>query len=478
MHFKPYSIKWRLPGLSVEYYTVAPFNPNYWPRRQQQQSAKFTCCFSTTSVNCDKITNLDSNSHNNQQQDYFSNSSNTSMFLRRLLNSLRELESSIGFSQQSLQHKLQSSMPLLNEALKFQHGNENLVQSLQLKLSLTSLNTASFSQSPSYSNKPFFEKIRQKLIREQQTLFNQFEILSQTDDPSSLVPQTFQSVWPRESFLILLIAHLMSPRLVNNRVKTDQLEPVRKHLFMLLNIIQLIRDGAHTRIFGEEEQHLPTEEEVVDGSSQIDHYRWSILKGNFYFYNMTYNLMRLNMKNVTELMTNSLQDLITIQYWLEREAITRLTRQCSIDQGGRQYYMTTMAPSVRLQFATGQLMSVWQHVVVHRDISLLSNGCHAIAYLLGKDNQSEYRVAQQLGTSLATIISLLDDYCFLKVKCHHFPKSLNSSPEKWSLERHLNFLLRLPVLMYLKEANSNAELHLPLSETNCNTIVCNVSALV
>src|SRR5699024_2772064 len=107
------------------------------------------------------------------------------------------------------------------------------------------------------------------------------------------------------------------------------------------------------------------------------------------------------------LMSGAMQDISGIQFWMEKEAESQLIRQTNTQQ-------LIMSLAVRQQLATGQLMPVWQSVLVAREASLLSNACQAVAYLLGKDSQTEYTAAQQLGFTLAHMFSLLEDFFVLK----------------------------------------------------------------
>src|SRR5699024_1806595 len=63
-------------------------------------------------------------------------------------------------------------------------------------------------------------------------------------------------------------------------------------------------------------------------------------------------------------------------------------------------------------------------------------------------------------------------FCYLKHECQ---VAGLDSPERWPAVRHFNFLLRLPVLLYLKEAAINSRLQLPATETECHNLAINVS---
>lgn len=259
---------------------------------------------------------------------------------------------------------------------------------------------------------------------------------------------------------------------------------------MLLNIIQMTRKGSRSRI--DVDMNASTNQtlsinkgkstlnELTDLShststsscpsfSSIEPYRWSILKGNFYYYNVTYSLLRLNMSNVTQLMTGALQDMTGIQFWLEKEAREHIIK-CHPDRPN----CLQLSNAVRRQLAAGQLMAVWQSVLTAQEASLLANGCQSVAYLLGKDGEAKFTAAGQLGLMLTLIFSLMEDYWMLK--CGGQSKSFHPSQiENWSTVRHLNFLLRLPVLLYIKEAAAKPHLKLTHTEIDCQQLVRNVS---
>ena len=390
----------------------------------------------------------------------------------RLIGSFRDLESSMGTSQKTLLNSLRSSMPLLkpsSEGTTTDAGEQtpnpdtfNMIQSLELKHALSSME--SDSPKPFSSLGKNLERFQQKLLQDEQQMLENDQTIWDSNCAATMRP--FKLFRPKDSFLVLLAAHLMNPKLMSTN-SDKQNDPVQKHLFMLLNIVQLIRDGSRSRLEATEQKNTDINNNQLTNSttSKTSQYRWSILKGSFYFYNVTYTLMKLNMKNVTHLMSNALQDISSIQFWLENEANARLVCQPSTGQ-------LEMSPVVRHQFATGQLMPVWQSVLAAQEASLLVNAFQSTAYLLGKDSQADYAAAQCLGTTLAQILSLLDDFCHLKQVCSSMQID---PPEQWTVTQHFNFLLKLPVLLYIKEASDKASLELSATETDCNKLARNVS---
>lgn len=455
-----------------------------------------------SSANVDLLTSSDVLSSSSSSSSISSTPSEP-LFLRQLLLSLREVEASVGTSQRSLQADLQTSMPLLKPSMiretisrpsacsttanrqandDHQSGEKcslNLVQSMQLKMALSSLHDQSSSPKPFGGLTQSLEKF-QKLIDDEQQLCLENELGTNWEDSGNnslndLTLPSFGAIRPKESFLALLVAHLMNPR-IN---ASEQNEPIRRHLYMLLNIIQMTRNGSRSRIdVNDDNDTTVSSENNNNGKSSltdvhcasslpsIKPYRWSILKGNFYYYNVTYSLMRLNMKNVTQLMSSALQDITGIQFWLEKEARERLTKQ-----SGKGSHLE-MNNTVRQQLASGELLSVWASVLAAQEATLLANGCQSVAYLLGKDEgEAHFAAAGKLGLALTHIFSLLDDYCTLKDQ----REQLLRTSENWSAVGHLHFLLRLPVLLYLKEAAVKPHFNLDKSETECHQIVKNVS---
>lgn len=446
------------------------------------------------------------------------------LFLRQLSMALRDVETTIGISQRSLQDVLQKSMPLLKPSMISETFNEakssntktgpssdnhqkkcslNLIQSMQLKMALSSLETN--SPNPFGGLTQSLEKF-QKLIDDEQQLYLENEP-TDCDDMSmanEFPLRSFHSIRPKESFLSLIVAHLMNPQLSTADNDSKPHDPIRRHLFMLLNIIQMTRKGSRSRIdvdhnatspassaqtpadinvkgksssspggLANSPPSLPPSTSSSSSFPSMEPYRWSILKGNFYYYNVTYSLMRLNMSNVSQLMGAALQDMTGIQFWLEREARQQITA-CHPQAPAS---CLQLSGAVRRQLAAGQLMAVWASVLAAQQATLLANGCQSVAYLLGKDaGQAPFTAAGQLGHVLTHLFALIEDYWTLKLGGK--AAVANHTTEHWSAVRHLHFFLRLPVLLYLKEASSSERSHrfkLAPTETDCQQLVRNVS---
>lgn len=353
----------------------------------------------------------------------------------RFRQSIREMEASIGYDREAIRANMSKSMPSLSKWIS--DGTRSVkVQLLNTKSELNLHGPDSGGQGETDSLSPLSPfLVSPQYLRNLQ----QQEEWDWWPSETHSTGRPLHSVLPSETFWILAITSLINARLFPHHRRFDLKVllsdtgqcSLRQYVFRLLNIAHLIREGANTRV------DSGADDEPGGKKARL-------VRGNFLLYNVTYNLMRLNMASVTELMSDSLRDLTQVGYWLDQHCHASF------------HHSARLSDTLLGQLAGGHLVAHWHRVVAMRDASLLANACQCMAYLLGKEPQSEqYRDVHRLASHLAYVLSLLDDYYCLK---HHYPLvATQQNLKHWNTGHYLRFILRLPVLLHLQESQAEPQ---------------------
>lgn len=429
-------------------------------------SSKLCCwwCDGTVS-NCRQL------SSNQHQQDGRS-------FLQNFSDCIQEIEQCLGFDTNTIRANINKSIPEFAQLvssgknqmfqmdhLKYRQSDYNELVTSSLSPFLLSPNyNANFQQDDSKENSSNCDLLLSNLLG------NNSDSVDKT-----LQRTTFDSIRPDETFWILTVATLINTGL---SASFDRLDynllfggrntdpPLKQYIFLLLNIVQLIRDGSRSRLVTEE--FVSSVDNCLTEATYKN--RLQLLKGNFFLYNFTYNLMKLNIANITELMSGSLRDITHVHYWMEKQCTEMFSDSSTLKLNDLFVH----------QLADGSLISKWNMMVSMREASLLGNGCQSMAYLLGKEPEShQYRDVQRLGNNLAYIQSLVEDYFHLKFYYRTIVQSKRNYRQTmfkhWTSDDYLCFMLRLPVLLYFKEKYSaKGSLDKCQQDYNCQTLIIEV----
>lgn len=416
------------------------------------------------------------------------------VFLQHIHESVYQLESSVGCTQQRLNDNLQmlftsidtlkgrqnnteataenqfsSHGPpkrLSNDPIKNRKYINKIIESVQMKYSTQiKLNSSSFCSSSSsfvagihniqQANqaqilKPLIEmiddQINEHVLPDQ--IFNTH--LSRGAPPKSNLnhlPENLKSVFPKDFFMLFVMAKLLMTNIFSSGLMNAcaQLSPteqndLNRHLFFVLNIIHLMKLAIdNRRSFSIGVKSMSSSSKFKNTLSEI------LIFGNVCFYNITYMLMKLNIQNISELISCTLKDFTTIEYSIEKE-IPNFFR---LDQIEGQEDELNLSPAFFEMLCSGQLLGNYHQLFHYQQLNLLPIGCKAIAHLFGTNVHYDRHLIQMLGYNLASTLTLVDDYYCLK---YAYPADttdlslLTAGPSQ-----AMSLLLRLPVLLHLKE---------------------------
>lgn len=417
-------------------------------------------------------------------------------FLQHLHESVYQLESAVGCTQRRLGDNLQMLFTSL-DTLKSRHYNtmataesefsgvrpappqrlptdpiknreyiNQIIDSVQMKYStqinfnsssspsfpgnnslFASMNMAPQASAEAPMEKPLIEmiddQINEHVLPDQ--VFNTH--LSRGAPPKSNLnplPGNLQAIFPKDYFMLfvmakLLMTNIFSSGLVNACAQLSPTEQndLNRHLFFLLNIINLMQKAIDNR----RALNIGPKSPKSSSSSSVSEV---LIFGNVCFYNITYMLMKLNMQNISELISATLKDFTTIEYSIDKE----MPNFFVWDKAAGDDLELVITPAFFEMLCSGQLLHNWHQMFHYQQLNLLATGCQAIAYLFGKEVQYECRLIQTLGYNLASTLSLVDDYYCLK---YAYPAQTDLSALTAGPSQAMSFLFRLPVLLHLKE---------------------------